>query len=86
MEMMDINEALMELEMDFEEDRFRTCMQDVEAFASSLEQNFQNIAQLWEEAEAEAVPEVLYQDLKDYYLKNRYLLRIKENLSKFASR
>lgn len=86
MEMMDINETLMELEMDYDEEAFRQSMKEIEAFESALESNFRNIVQLWEDTGGEQVPGELYEDLKEYYLKNRYLLRIKENLSKFASR
>jgi molecular chaperone HscB len=86
MDMMEINEALMELEMDYDEDQFESSMNDIQAFEETLENNFQKIAKMWEEAGFDNIPSELYEDLKDYYLKNRYLLRIKENLSKFASR
>lgn len=86
MEMMDINEALMELEMDFDEKSYERSMNDIRAFEMALDSNFENIVTLWEEAKGGVIPDAVYEELKDYYLKNRYLLRIKENLSKFASR
>lgn len=83
LEMMEINEQLMELEFDFEQSIFDTVKQEVE----SAEQ------ELWTEVEAavkgyseeKSSPEELNQ-IKNFYLKKRYLLRIKENLSTFAHR
>lgn len=83
LEMMDINEQLMELEFDFEQSIFDTVKQEVE----SAEQ------ELWAEVEAavkgyseEKSSPVELDQIKNFYLKKRYLLRIKENLSTFAHR
>jgi len=81
-EVMDINEALMELEFDFNPGRF-------EATQSSIQQ-------LERELNDAVRPELMAYDtgqdteralvrIRDYYFKKKYLLRIKENLSKFAA-
>jgi molecular chaperone HscB len=81
-EVMDINEALMELEFDFNPGRF-------EATQSSVQQ-------LERELNDAVRPELIAFDtgqdidrslvrIRDYYFKKKYLLRIKENLSKFAA-
>ena len=81
-EVMDINEALMELEFDFNPGRF-------EATQSSIQQ-------LERELNDAVRPELIAYDtgqdtdlalvrIRDYYFKKKYLLRIKENLSKFAA-
>jgi len=81
MDMMEINEKLMELEFDPDPEVQGQVKQQLE----SLE------TELWDEVRStiERFPEDPNTDLapiKDYYLKKRYLLRIRENLDKFASR
>lgn len=81
-EMMDINEALMELEFDFEQEHFESIQQDLNALEQSMYEAVRPLLEGYEdkpELDAGLVP------LKEYYLKKRYLLRIRENLSKFAS-
>lgn len=77
-EMMDINEGLMELEFDFDEAKFQQTQNLLETQESKL---FAEIVDFIDEYKAENL-----ETIKNYYLKKRYLLRIRENLSKFASR
>lgn len=84
MEMMDINEAMMELEFDTDP----SLMQQAQASVESLSQD------IYQEVEPDMVQYVKGSDnaleiltkVKDYYLKNKYLLRIKEKLDTFADR
>jgi molecular chaperone HscB len=78
MDMMDINENLMELEFDFEEARF----QETQHAINHLEQDLQ--AAVADSLEKMPLMPDDVKKIKDFYLKRRYLLRIKENLSKFA--
>ena len=81
MEMMDINEALMDLEFDFEAERYQNTLQGVKNMENELLEQVQPILNNWtEETGSEA--ELLA--VRDFFFKKRYLLRIKENLSKFA--
>ena len=79
MDMMDINEALMELEFDFEEKRFEEVQHQVQQLENQLYQSIEpqllvtNSDNSWETALVA---------IRDFYLKKRYLLRIKENLLK----
>ena len=83
MEMMDLNEALMELEFDFDAAAHARSLAEVQALEEKL---YQTVATILESYKDEASsPEELKQ-IGNYYLKKRYLLRIKENLDKFASR
>ncbi|MBK8966284.1 MAG: Fe-S protein assembly co-chaperone HscB [Saprospiraceae bacterium] len=82
MEMMEINEGLMELELDFDDARFKATLKAVEVLENALDQGIQPTLEAYTPesgttAELEAVLE--------YFLKKRYLLRIRENLSKFAA-
>lgn len=82
MEMMDINEGLMELEFDFDLEQF----QKTEAAIQELEDDlYQQVAAPIEnyDDQSDTAPDSL-QQIKEYYLKKRYLLRIRENLNKFA--
>lgn len=82
MEMMEINEALMELEMGGDDAEYESAMRRVKEFEADLLSKLEEIKKGWKE---EPITDSL-EALKDYYLKNRYLLRMKENLSKFADR
>ncbi len=83
LEMMDINEQLMELEFDFDQSVFDAVKQEVESAEKELFDEVEGIIQGY--AEEKPGLEELNQ-IKNFYLKKRYLLRIKENLSTFAHR
>lgn len=80
MEMMDINESLMELEFDSDAERYAATLRAVESFEKEILEEVQPILDTWTEAGGS---EPLHA-VRDYFLKKRYLLRIRENLSKFA--
>jgi molecular chaperone HscB len=82
MDMMDINEALMELEFDFDQNLYDKVILSLQAAENELESGIAPILLSFEDQQDAT------DDLKkvlDFYLKKRYLLRIRENLSKFAS-
>lgn len=81
MEMMDINEALMELEFDFDQARFEATLKSVQLLENELETQIEPVLSSWTENTGTAADLLLVQE---YFFKKRYLLRIKENLSKFA--
>lgn len=83
LEMMEINEQLMELEFDFEEKNYRAILQELER---QEEEIYREAAPIIENYEDKKSDEEELKKIKDYYLKKRYLLRIQENLSKFAVR
>jgi len=80
MDMMDINEGLMELEFDFNADQYTATQSAVAALETDLAENVRPVVETWTEGEDDSQ----LQRVRDFYLKKRYLLRIKENLSKFA--
>lgn len=82
MDMMDINESMMELEFDFDAERHRQTRQAVETLDQSLLQDIQGVLDTWTE---ETGSESDLVKVRDYFFKKRYLLRIFENLSKFAA-
>ncbi|MEN0006096.1 MAG: Fe-S protein assembly co-chaperone HscB [Bacteroidota bacterium] len=83
MEMMEVNEELMELEFDFDASKLAQVKTAITEKEASL---YTAIASVVENYNATTSDDSELQAIKDYYLKKRYLLRIQENLSKFAAR
>ncbi len=80
LEMMDINEGLMELEFDSDASRYQALLRAVDHFEAELYDIVRPVLETWSETQGpDALPAV-----RDYFLKKRYLLRIRENLAKFA--
>lgn len=83
MDMMELNEALMELEFDANP----TLLAEVAAQVNVLEQNLlAEVQPLLEAYDHQHTPTESLLLVKDFFLKKRYLLRIKEKLSIFANR
>ena len=82
MEMMDINENLMELEFDFDQNNFDKVQNDLKVLESNLLKEVNPHLENYDDNESN---EEELNSIKNYFLKKRYLLRIKENLNKFAS-
>ena len=81
MEMMDINEKIIELESDPDPLQYQQALAAVKDLESGLEDTVGTILKDWTAATGSR------SDLlaaKDYFMKKKYLLRVKENLSKFA--
>jgi len=81
LEMMEINEALMELEFDFDEKIFQAAKDKTRQLEAELDEAIRPALESYDETkgspgELEAV--------KDFYLKKRYVWRIQENLDRFA--
>ncbi|TNE63712.1 MAG: Fe-S protein assembly co-chaperone HscB [Bacteroidetes bacterium] len=83
MDMMDINEAIMELELDFDQQRYEDTLQAVRNLETELQESIQPVLDGYsgQPGETTALQAVL-----EYFLKKRYLLRIHENLARFAPR
>lgn len=85
LEVMDLNEQLMELE--FEPDTTATATLDAEvtALADTLDAGIQPVLAGYVGLPADHRPVALAQ-VKTYYLKKRYLLRLRQQLATFAAR
>ena len=81
MEMMDINEALMELEFDFDENAYQTAKVAVENLDKSIYSDIEPILENYDDATVSADD---LEKIKNFYFKRKYLLRIQNNFSKFA--
>ena len=78
MEMMDVNEQVMELQMDFDKAAHSTLLKDIDTIVQSLEADV---------AEILIDPAPITQDdprlapITDYYLKKKYILRLQDNIN-----
>jgi molecular chaperone HscB len=85
MEVMDLNEQLMELEFEPDPEIMQRVENDVKDLSDTLDAGIEPVLAGYEGLPADTRPQAL-QQIRTYYLKKRYLLRIKESLTKFATR
>ncbi|WP_114782409.1 Fe-S protein assembly co-chaperone HscB [Botryobacter ruber] len=85
MEMMELNEELMELEFDFDAQKFHEIGEKSSGVLASIENDILPTLQRYPELHG-VTKEAALEEVKTYYLKKKYLLRINETLSKFAGR
>lgn len=82
MEVMELNEALMELEFEPDITLYERLQQQTATIENNLLTKVTPILEQWTEESGSESDLIL---VREYFLKKRYLLRIKENLSKFAA-
>jgi molecular chaperone HscB len=85
MEMMDVNEALMELEFDKDEEKLAALSKEVAQIEKSLLDELQALTASFDTSTA-SEQEKLLKTIKDLYYRNKYLLRINESLKKIGNR
>ncbi len=83
LDMMDINEALMELELDYDTERFQQVAQTIAQLEQSLDEAIQPILERYTDDSPHSQDDLRL--VRDYFLKKRYLLRTREKLSTFAA-
>lgn len=81
MDMMDINEAIMELEFDYDEATYQKVLSDAQGIENQILEEAKPIIENYQE---DVTPQSDLEKVKNFYLKKRYLLRILENVSRFA--
>lgn len=84
MEVMELNEQLMELEFEPDTATAARVAGEVNALNDTLEAGIEPVLTGYAGLPPEARPQALAQ-VRTYYLKKRYLLRIRESLAKFAA-
>jgi molecular chaperone HscB len=80
-EMMDINEQLMEMEFDFDAEVYNNTKIEIEQIDNKLFSDVEDILKTYNGTEVKVGD---LEKVKIFYLKKKYLLRILENVSKFA--
>ena len=79
MEMMDFNESIMELEMDYDAGEAQKVLDKLKELDQSLKLNIKDILALDDLSKLNTAQ---WEILRDYYLKKRYLWRLEENIDK----
>ena len=82
MEMMEVNEEVMELQFDFDADKYQKILKEVQQKEDEMLQAIQPILESY--TETEEVTDDL-KKVRDYYLKKRYILRLKDNIAKIKN-
>lgn len=85
MEVMELNEQLMELEFEPDPEVAARVRAEVEQLDAELETEARPVLESYASLPEEQRP-AARQQVRTYYLKRRYLLRIRESLAKFATR
>lgn len=81
MEMMEVNEALMDLQFDPDEARMSQVKQEIDNIEASLNQELESLAAAYDHQNSDAQETTLL-SIKDLYYRSKYLYRIRESLSK----
>ena len=82
MEVMDINEQIMELEFEHTAENYEKVVAEINLFENNLKFEIKDILQRFD---FELVTDLDLDKIKLFYFKSKYLLRMSENVSKFAS-
>jgi len=75
MQMMDFNEEVMDLQIEFDRDKFVKLKLQLETFQKSLEKSIQTLFEAYPQINLEEKKE-----LKHYYFKNKYVNRLLNNI------
>ena len=84
MEMMELNEQIMELEFEFDPEAFQKVSQASTGLLATLDADILPVLQRYPHLDG-VTKQAALDEVKIYYLKKKYLLRIQESLSKFAT-
>ena len=83
MDMMDINETIMDLQMNFDADRYAAVRAEVDTMLQTMSADIQPVLSAYQ-ADTSPTSDLIL--VRDFFLKKKYLLRIVENLATFARR
>ena len=81
MEMMDFNEAVMELQFDYDIERYQQLVVQLDALRSDLRGTVAPLLAAYDDSSPQNAQ---LESIRDYYYKNNYLLRLTDNLNKVA--
>ncbi|GLR17276.1 Fe-S protein assembly co-chaperone HscB [Portibacter lacus] len=78
MEMMEVNEAVMELQFDFDPEAYQKIIADIADTKAELKKEIETIIP----KQGDEITASDFETLKSYYLKSKYLIRLEENIKK----
>jgi molecular chaperone HscB len=83
-EMMELNELLMELEFDPDSEKLEQARAKISVLEAEINDNLKQLGQQYDTADNAMKPAIL-QQVRSAYHRSKYILRLKESLSKFAA-
>jgi molecular chaperone HscB len=83
MEMMEVNEKLMELEFEYNLDHHQAILNEVESLEASELKAVKPLMEAYDQSTRKQEDLI---KIREFYFKQKYLWRIRENLDKFAAR
>lgn len=81
-EMMDINESLADLQFDFDAEKYQQILNEIKSIENQL---VNEVKAVLETLDATILTHDEKKNVKNFYLKRRYLLRIQKTLTTFAA-
>ena len=81
MEMMDVNEVIMDLQFDPDAEKLVKVEQEIQAIEDNLKTQLTALTVTFDSVEPSAQENVL-KDIKDVFYRSKYMLRLKDSLSK----
>lgn len=84
-EMMEVNEALMELEFEPDTEKLKQTEGEVTERENEVKQQIAGLGNKYDDSNNEEEKKQLLQQIKEAYHKSKYILRLKESLHKFAT-
>lgn len=83
MEMMEVNEAVMELQFDFDAVAYQKIVQKVAKEEQQLQEQVQPLLENYDDSASDSTESL--RKILDYHLQKRYLRRLKQNLAKLEN-
>jgi molecular chaperone HscB len=85
-EMMDINEVIMDLQFDYDQIKMDQVKADTHSISMNLDSQIKSLTLQFDQLEVNSSNEgvVILDQIKNIYLKQKYVLRLQESLDKFA--
>jgi molecular chaperone HscB len=85
-EMMDINEVIMDLQFDCDQEKVKQVKSDTQSISTNLDSQIKSLTLQFDQLEMDSSNEgeVILDQIKNIYLKQKYVLRLQESLDKFA--
>lgn len=84
-EMMEVNEALMELEFEPDTEKLKATKNEVLVWEAQIKEELKNLGDSFDASASEEEKSKILQQVKEAYHKSKYILRLKETLHKFAA-
>ena len=85
-EMMDINEVIMDFQFDYDQIKMDQVKADTHSISMNLDSQIKSLTLQFDQLEMDSSNEgeVILDQIKNIYLKQKYVLRLQESLDKFA--